>query len=316
MPEEIQRFCHVLGIASLKELQTLPHGALCRRFGKLADQLERRIFGQANDVFNIEIPPSPDQVSLDLDDPTSSLEVLLFLHKSLLDRLTCEVKNKRLVIACLQLGWQLADRTVVERQFRPAQPTLSSRCLLDLLGLWFRQCDLPAEVLSISLSAVEVGRATARQLALFDRQQQVAEEAFDSALAQLVAMFGERSVVTPELSDTFLPEQRIVWRDYRSARLSTAQKITAHTPVSQSLPPAIRLFDPPRKLTWDRKRKLFFDADTSYHVRRTDGPFHLQGQWWHDTPFNRQYILVHTDQDELLLLFWEDKRWHLQGLFD
>ncbi len=214
MSEQVIRLCRVLGLDRVGELARLPAGALTRRFGREGAVLEARSRARARDRFEVCVPEQVERAELHLDQPTDDLEVLLFLHKNVLDRLLRQVAATRRYVATLEVTLLLADseRTRLAHRVRPARPTLDGRLLLDLLLLWLQSGPASDLVDSIVMRATEVGEAPRRQLWLFEKQEDLAADAFALAISRLAAAFGGEAVVQPELIDSHRPEARVAWR--------------------------------------------------------------------------------------------------------
>ncbi|MCA9666271.1 MAG: DNA polymerase Y family protein [Myxococcales bacterium] len=352
MPDEIGRLCRVLGLEKVADLQRLPPGALCRRFGRVGEEVELRAKARAHEVYSVEIPVDPERVELPLDDPTDDYEVLLFLHKSVLDRLLKQVAARRRALAALSIELVLSDsdRSVVTHVLRPARPTLDGRAMLELVRLWLERGPLPATsdedgsaananaaddcyaanamVDSIGMTAIEVAVAEARQLALFERNAVLDDDAMAAAIARLVAAFGSDSVVRPQLTSSYRPETRIQWVPCVGAS-AKAQGDSAAVGAGAGagdgdVPPVLSLLAEATPVTLDLTRRwLAFGEHEQRELVQIDGPFHLEGQWW-DQGFRRRYLLVRTDLGEVCLLYQEAAlrfggalgEWYLQGFLD
>jgi hypothetical protein len=214
MSEQVIRLCRVLGLDRVGELAQLPVGALTRRFGREGAVLEARSRARARDLFEVCVPEQIEQAELHLDQPTDDLEVLLFLHKNVLDRLLRQVAVSRRYVAALEVSLLMADseRSRLVHLVRPARPTLDSRLLLDLLLLWLQSGPATDLVDAIVMRATEIGEAPRRQLRLFEKQEDLAADAFALATSKLAAAFGRAAVVQPMLVDRHRPEARVAWR--------------------------------------------------------------------------------------------------------
>jgi hypothetical protein len=265
LPDQIARLCRILGLSQIADLQRLPQGALIQRFGRSGAELEQRIHSRAGDLFRVEMPKIIEEVELQLDYPVDDKEVLLFLHKSALDRLLKQVAHTRHAIAAFDLRLTLCDqaRSLVEQRFRPASPTLASRTLLELIVLWLSNTSFTDAVDTIVLRATEVAVATQKQLRLFDRQADLREDAIAQAIARLSAAFGQSAIVFPRLADSHLPEARLRWAPIEASRPSRASPAglrsrtspSRHTrssmpcsPITPSSPPGRRAADDPAAL--------------------------------------------------------------------
>lgn len=204
----------LLGMTSAAELAALPPGALSRRLGAEGIRLER-ILGGGGRPFawprEEMVPGEPERAALELDEPVDDLEPLLFLGKSVVDRVLAQVAASRQVVAELRVVARLDDRSEVAHALRPAEPTLESRAILDLFRLWLESRPFASPVLGLEVIASGARPASARQLSLYHQREEKEAEALARAVARLAAAFGASSVVRPVLADRFRPEARVAW---------------------------------------------------------------------------------------------------------
>lgn len=319
MPEQIAQLCRLLGLQSAGELQRLPAGTLCRRFGRAGVELQQRLAARGQELFAVELPLIVEEELLHLDDPSADVELLLFLHKSVVDRLLRRLAAARQVVVTLELRLTLADsdRRSLLHAIRPARPTLESRVLLDLILLWLQSLELSAPVDAIRARAVDVARASAAQLQLFERQLQQRREALDGALARLRAAFGPQAVVQARLVDRYLPEGRLRWQPLEAG--ADARRSAAPAAAASAVWPVLRLLAAPLAVTLDDRGRRLRVGDESRWRRIVvqQGPYALQGEWWRQG-FAREYLLAVTEEGEACWLFCDarDARWYLHAYLD
>jgi len=330
----------LLGWTHAGELQRLPPGALMRRFGQAGVELEQRLRGRWAQRYRVEVPELIESSELHLDAPTAELEPLLFLHKSVLDRLIKQVAVNRQAIAALEVTLRLADaaHSVLTRRFSPLRPTLDGRALLELLTLWLAEAPAADAVATITMRAVEVGVATLRQLRLFERQEDLAEEALSTAIGRLAAAFGREAIVRPVLSDRYLPEGRLRWEIVDPAATATmaapprpcaarqrpparAADARGEPPVSLSegVWPVLQLLAAPLVVLWQGDRVRVGERGPWQRVMACDGPCTVEGEWWAEG-FQRQYLLLTTSspggERERWWVYRDRAGYHLQAYLD
>lgn len=342
LPPALARLVRLLGWTHAGELQRLPPGALMRRFGPAGLELEQRLRGRWAQRYRVEVPELIESSELHLDAPTAELEPLLFLHKSVLDRLIKQVAVKRQAIAALELTLRLADgaHSVLTRRFCPLRPTLDGRALLELVSLWLAEAPAAAAVAVITMRAVEVGVATLRQLRLFERQEDLAEEALSTAIGRLAAAFGREAIVRPVLSDRYLPEGRLRWeiveaaatvpvaeplrsRGARQQSPASAAAAGGRAERTASLPegvlPVLQLFETPRVVSWRGDRVRVGEHGPWQRVIACDGPCTVEGEWWAEG-FQREYLLITTSSPggdrERWWVYRDRAGYHLQAYLD
>lgn len=316
MPEPIAELCLALGIKTVGDLQALPRGSLARRFGAEGAALERAARAEAAGVFRAEAPAPPDRAALELDLPLSDLEPLLFLAKTVLDRLLFQVAQGRRALAALEVWLRLDDRSLVRHLLRPAAPTLAARPLLELLRLWLSSRPLCAAVSAITLVAAEVAEADRKQLRLFARQADQAGEAVAQALARLWAAFGPKAAGWPALADTWRPEARVVWRTAEGGGSESGEKARLGPSLSSALHGfaalRTRADPPPVELSG---RSIRIGGARAQRLAALDGPYRVQGEWW-SAPFERDYFVAATEDGGVYWIYREGGAVRLGAVVD
>jgi nucleotidyltransferase/DNA polymerase involved in DNA repair len=298
LPEPTRQLCELLGVRTAGDLLVLPQGSLARRLGPAGADLERLCRGEGLAVWPqaAKVPTLDPRVDFDLDLPEESREPLLFLIKSLLDRLLAEVAQTRRALSELTLRLKLDDHSECARIFPAAEASLRVTFFLDLIRLWLEGHPLPRPVTSLSLVATRTAPAGVRQLQLFHRKEERSKEALSTVLNRLRAAFGGDAVVRPILSDVFRPEERLRWESSFDAGDS-----------------ATRTFGPTREgdaLVLDLlcEPRLLSNPPTAVEH---EGPHRLSGEWWH-RPFDRSYYWLALADGERLWIYRDEEQ---GGLF-
>ncbi len=238
----------MLGIETLGGFLAIPSGELCTRFGRDAAELHRR-HGERGQLplqpVGIELPR---RVQLELDEPTTELETLLFVAKSGLAPLLAELseRGERPLALLVELHLEThappgpfgtpartlteEERTWVER-LEPAEPTADPKVWLELLRLRFGSLELPASVLELALEA-EPTPTIGHQLQTPTERPKRDVLAAARALARVRATFGDGSVTKATLHEAHLPEARFRWEPLRV--LPVPQTAVPQTAVPQA----------------------------------------------------------------------------------
>lgn len=255
----------MLGVETLGGFLAIPSGELCTRFGRDAAELHRR-HGERGQLplqpVGIELPR---RVQLELDEPTTELETLLFVAKSGLDSLLAELSERGERAQALLVELHLEthtppgpfgtpartlteeERTWVER-LEPAEPTADPKVWLELLRLRFGTIELPASVLELALEA-EPTHTSGHQLQTATERPKRDVLAAARALARVRATFGDGSVTKATLHEAHLPEARFRWEPLRvlpvpQARSNAHGDPLTHGPVHDPARDSERPSDP------------------------------------------------------------------------
>ena len=204
-----------LGVRTVGAFLKLPSAGVRRRFGHGAHRLHREAAGDLVVPFQPVPVVEPLARRLDLDEPETGVEGLLFRVKQALDPLLGVMASRREALAGLELRLRLdapaaAPRVERVERIRPAAPTLDVRQVLDLVRLRVEGLTLSAGVIEIALT-VTSARATREQLRLFQEGTRRDLRAADRAVARIRAEFGDGAVVRGALADGHLPEAAFAW---------------------------------------------------------------------------------------------------------
>lgn len=327
----IVEWLRLLGLQEVGALAALPPGTLSARLPGEGARLERLCRGELEVARPTEAraPRAAEEVTLELEGPTSALEPLVFLFKSLVDRLLGRLRPRGRALAELVVEVRLDDRTTATHRLRPARATLEARPLVELGRLWLSGQPFAAPVAALRLVAGRLEEASAHQLGLFRRREEQAEHALATAVQRLTAAFGEAAVVRPVLVDTHRPEARLQWRPYldpEPPRTSQPPGTTGEsgaqagplfatggpagrgTPsaLPASLPPVTLLRSSPLPLV-RRARQLRASDGTTLEIARVEGPHRVTGDWWGPAPFDRSYFWVEGTRGERWWIFGDER---------
>lgn len=308
----------VLGIRTLGELLRLPAAELRARFGEEA----AAVHAAASDTqVLLDARPLIDPVTetLQLEPPDDDHTRLLFGLRGVLHRALARLAARGQAMSALRLVLELDHAPPESVQVAPAQPSLDSTLLVDLVRLRLESLRLPAAVAAVRLECEGV-RTSASQLALFQSKQRRDLDAGNRALARLRAAFGDAAVTRPTLRAAHLPEARAAWTPTSVLRFPAAV-----TPVDPASPPPLqrRVFAKPVPLPprgghdIDPRERDAGWLGRRGAITRVWGPYRLSGGWWVRT-VERDYYYAQTQHGELLWLYFDRprRRWFLHGIVD
>ena len=259
-----------LGVRTVGQLLTLPAAGFTGRFGPEAAALYELARGERFAPLQPVVPPEPDRVRWDLDEPETDAWRLMFLIKRLLSPLLGHLADRRQAVAQLQLDFVLADgacanhgladrgttdrgttghsttdRNLVDRTRRretlePAAPTLDIVLLMELVRLRLENLALAAGVEQVVLEVVGID-APPEALRLFQERPRRDPRAALRAIARLRAEFGDQAVVCAELRSGHLPIASFRWtmvQDLALPQPSAPPKPAIHTKLPPGGTPA------------------------------------------------------------------------------
>ncbi len=336
LSEPARALLALLGITTAGQVARLPRGALGRRLGAEGERLDRLCRGELllpeTMPTTARVPRPPAAIGLDLENRCEGLEPILFILKGLLDRLLARVAAERTALAELTVEAELDDpgRSRVERRLVPAEPTLDSRVVADLIRLWLEGRPFDAPPRALRLVASRLAPASARQLRLYARREDGGRAALERAVARLAAVFGEGAVVRPALADRLRPEGRLVWLPALpgagargaaggpgaprgpEAPSAGGEAERAATGAAAQGPPALRLLAVPEPVelaggAGSAPRLLRRHGQRPRRVVRVEGVQRVSGEWW-EAPFDRTYFWAVCEGGERFWLFRDHLR--------
>jgi protein ImuB len=309
LPPSVRESLHQLGIRQVGEFLNLPADGILRRFGPEAHRLHRFASGALYLPLQPSLPVEPLSVSVDLEYRETDFTRLSFVIKQLLDGLLDRLAQRGEALAELLVHLDLDDRSVQEDRLKPAEPTLASVQIVDLVRLRLEALSLTQPVVGLALTATGVP-ASVEQLRLFAERPKRDLAAAARALARIRASFGDEAVVTARPQDRHLPEGRTDWAPM--IEVNPAQP----APVRQG-PLVRRLLAKPEPLPVVSRKGpdgWLLNGIEAGPVRQLHGPFVLSGGWW-QRGVERDYYLAEMGDGEMLWVFFDRlrRRWYRQG---
>lgn len=298
-----------LGIRSVGALLSLPAGGLYERFGPSAYRLYRMASGDLWAPLKPSAPEEAIRQRVLLDDPETDTTRLLFLIKPPLHLVLAALAARGEALAGLWLRFLIEGSGWLKVRIRPAEPTLDSIRVLDLIRLRLEAVKLSAGVEEVELEA-EASPAAREQIRFFAERPERDLDAANRALARLRAEFGEEAVVRAQLTDGHLPSARFAWEPLERAQLPRPKQGTPRTMVRRIFAKPVPL--PPEPRT---SHEGWFLPGSKYGaVKKLSGPYIFAGGWW-NREIHREYYFAETHSGDILWLYYDRvrRRWFLQG---
>ena len=304
-----------LGVSDAGGLARLPEGTLAHRFGPEGVLAARLARGEDESPLAPFVPRTLPEEGAELEAPAEGVEPLLFVVKRLADRVAARLSGRGLGATRLKLVLKLDPRGEERIVVPLAQPTPAPvRWLVPLKEQLF-SLRLPAAVLALRLTAVEVAPVAVEQLAFGDRPEAIA--ALETVLSRLAARLGDESVFAAEPVERYRPERayRAVPFRSRPRRPQAAVAVpedSAHRPT--------RLLPKPQPVVAEGeggRLTAIRVAGEDRAVLGYEGPERLAGEWWSER-FDRDYYRVRLEGlgDCWIYRDGADGRLYLHGFFD
>jgi len=283
-----------------------------------------------------------------LEAPAESLEPLLFALKAALDRLSTRLRGRQRAAVRLTLTLVLEPAGPYPVPLALARPTTDPKLLLDLVRHRLESVRLDAPVATLILTVDESCEDHGQQGVLGDAP--AGDAALETVLARLATALGPEALGSPVLADDHRPEAAHAPGPFRPpcrepGMFAEARRSHRAAPPIPPAPegrlrsgagaphvhaqPDWQLERPVRLLSGEGEPiEVELDPLGALRTARVlgkrrkvlavAGPERLGGQWWTESPFQRDYYRVHL---EGLGAAWVYRRagegeFYLHGLFD
>lgn len=338
MDAELRDTLTALGLTTAGAFSALDPLEVERRWGAEGLTAWRLACGDDPRRATLARPDDPRTIVHELATSAPTLEPVLFLVRASLDRLVRTLAADGLAAAALTITLTLDDGRRVTREVRPARPIARAVPLFERCRATLDTWTLEAPVTAVTLRVSESAPSAAEQgdlLASAWRDPAAAE----AALARLRAALGAGTVVRPVTRDSHAPERAAGWAEVEQAARAAPVDVArnafggahtgahngadtdAHTNGALHVPPAARLLESPEPIaiTTDKRGTpiQMYWRGRRLILARADGPERLSGEWWHATPFARDYWRCESEElGQDLLLYRDTGGWKLQGWYD
>ena len=237
-----------LGMETIGDLQTFPARALAVRLGDRAAEVMALLRGDDAAPLTPYRPPPLLEERGELEYGVESTDALLFVAKSLCDRMAARLEGRAMGASKVELELEL-DRAMLGEGARQrealavglASPLVKATDLFAVLRAKIDSFVVSAPVLAMTLRVPEVARIDPRALELFERVT-MTDRTLSRLAAELSAELGSANVGVLEAVDTWVPEERARLVPYGKA------PAVATTPRIDETPEPMRFLSIPQKL--------------------------------------------------------------------
>jgi protein ImuB len=246
LDEETARWLADLGLRTCASLQKLPRAALGARLGARVHDVYKLLDGEDPTPLDAWRPAQVPEERIELEWGIGSVEALAFVLKTLCDRLAARLEGRAVVATRLAIEFAL-DRALCEGVARESTievalpaPVVKSAELMSILRARLERHALSAPVLAVTLRATGLASASARTVDLLSPEPK-AQRTLPRLVAELAADFGEASVGTLALVNTWAPDERTRLLPFGVARVEPRYSLVTSSLEPSRLVPAARV---------------------------------------------------------------------------
>ena len=325
LDEEFRAALCSLGVRTAGGLAALDAGELERRWGAVGLSGWRLTHGDDPRRPVLARAEAKRTVHAELATPVTTMEPILFLVRSALDRLVRQLIADGRAAATIALTITLDDGRgalpvagpahTVTREVRVPRPLARVAPLFERCRAVLDRWTLDAPACAVTVCVVATAPISGEQGDLM-RTSWRDPAAVDAALERLRAELGPNVVVRPVAGDEHRLEREGSWTGEDHSCHPEQREGSALSPGKAS---ALRLLDPPEAIEIERSPAgapaAMWWRGGRVAITRADGPERLSGDWWKDS-YQRDYWRCEGARDAEFLLFRDHAAWYLHGWYD
>jgi protein ImuB len=299
------------GVATCAELVALPPLGVLERLGAKGMRLQQMARGMPGRPLLPSAPPPEYRERAVLEYPVALLEPLLFLVADHMNRMCARLDAQSLATNHVELSLTLEDRSTHARVYRLPVPMRDARAFLKLIHLDLESHPPAAPVVAVETSLIPV-KPRVLQNGLFVPRAPEPEK-LELTLKRIANLVGGQHVGSPRLVDTHRPDA------FTLARLEAWDPHAAPPAAASSL--VMRRFRPPQAAQVDvrgGRPVRVISRGVRGAVAERAGPWRIAGDWWTQSPWEREEWDVALDSGALYRIFRDERAggWFLEGEYD
>lgn len=306
--------CHNMGIYQLGPLLALPTQELGQRFGKPLLQHLQQLTGERADPQQFIVPTEAFSQALNLLDPIRNKGGLRFPMQRLATQLQHWLIGRELAVQ--QIRWEFNTHDTNTKKpilldIKFANPQRMSTALLSITQLKLEQQDLPADIISLSLTAIQLMPWQEQSKDLFQLLSKNKSCNTRSDLVdQLRARLGDEICETLTVEDQHHPQWTHQAQRVESAvakrpttKSATASKATGRLKKSRPL----WLLPEPKPLLTKKSQQP--------ELVLLQGPERIRTGWWKAGIFRDYYVARLANGAHGWVFVDAQQKWYLHGYF-
>ena len=338
---DFQNTLHDLGITTLGQLVQLPVDQVIERFGREGLAVHELARGIDNVQPHLPAAERTYNCVVQLGSPVELLYETQFILKSMLDRITFDLKQNGLWAEELTISFFNENDKVDERILSLIRPSNHSKFLVEVARLSLESKPLKREFTGVivnisryskeSWQQIQYGTGDSPQGSLLTLQNNNRlTESLTLLLQKFMSRLGESSVVRSVPNDQHIPEHAGAWlpvtgngavRDVLPINLEYVDSRIGSSQVACGL--VLRRSTPvtPVLVEFQNNEPTAVTYRHRWHkIREITTPERLSGLWW-ETPVRKSYYiaLIESKNESFMILLVHDHEadsWFLEGFFD
>ena len=313
---------HDWGLRTLGDFMKLPRQALAERLGAEAANWHDVLHAKTCRLLRLHRPPESLAQQFDFEDPTASLEPVVFAIKRLLHTLSSRLMARHLAAGSLSIVLHLESGGTVARLLRLPEPLSDTEALLRPVQTLLDTIQLDAPVVALQLDAKSTLPVAVQRE--WHGKQLPQPERWAETLARLEALVGKDRVGIPVPSLAHRPDD-FALKFVPLSPVSSTEMRLPETPLAVpacSIPlrryrparPVVAAFETRDGTPWPL---ALLSGEWTGEIIDRHGPFPISGDWWDESKFwqRLEWDIELAGHRLLRLAFLPPSSWQLEGIY-
>jgi len=314
---------HRLGLHHVGQLLDISRGEFPSRFGSEILLRLDQLTGAVPEPLTGLITPAPVTARVGFEAPVEALENIWLVWEKLLALVLADLARRGHGVRQLRLtftpdrGW---GKPSVVRTIQLSRAHRDASTLLNLIRCECDRVDIEHGFTRFQLDVPLHEPVDESQTQLFERQYEQDALELEKLLQRLRGRLGPRTVVRPQLVESYIPE--CGWQPHQDESPGTTATLP-HRPLTLlPMPQEIRVLCEPSDDRTGSPRQLMWNGQV-HRLTHTVGPERIAGEWWRGHNRTRDYYDAQSHTGDrfwifrVLKMLREDiaANWFLHGAF-
>ncbi|HVF97382.1 MAG TPA: DNA polymerase Y family protein [Flavisolibacter sp.] len=317
--EETIALLQKLGLRQIKDVLTIPHTSLRRRFGTELLQRIRQAIGEEEEPVTPVYPVEPYQERLPCIEPIKTREGIEIALQHLLLNLCSRLQKEGKGLRKAFFRAYRVDGGTAGIEISTNQPSQRTEHLFQLFSLRFSTIEPKEGIELFLLEATVVEDAEIKQEGLWKIQTGVIDGKVVDLIDRFAARFGQDAIQRFLPAAHYWPERSFKQTANLNEEPATEWKLDRPRPLQLLSPPELIEVAAPvpdyPPLNFRYKKQL-------HKVIKADGPERIEQEWWLQDGEHRDYYAVEDEEGKRYWLFRSGHyneatkpKWYLHGYF-
>ncbi len=308
-----------LGLRQIKNLLSIPHNSLRRRFGKLIVQRLNQAFGTEEEFIESIYPVEPYHERLPCLEPISTIEGIEIALGRLLETMCSRLAKEGKGIRTVHFKGYRIDNRIAKIEISTSRASHNTNHLFHLFELKLSTFEPGLGIELFTLEATKIEDSIPMQSEFWKRRTGLNNNTLAELIDRISGKLGANAIQRYLPDEHYWPERSFKRATSLVEEPTTQWKIDKRRPIQILSPPEYIDVTAPIP---DYPPMLFRFKGKIHKVIKADGPERIEQEWWIQEGEHRDYYAV---EDEDGCRYWvfrsghyeEEKnpKWFVHGFF-